>query len=231
MAKTDSPPLGESDIEITFNRPIFTDTVSKVGKSINQIEIQKSYLRADILYSDRAISISFSQPLAGAQKRFELTVSCKPLVLQLSSMALICKSLSGSALLLGVEHLHLNAKRPPSSGQDDSERKDWLEIILTFRGTKWVHVAGDYSTNIVLALQPSNRRRKTVFPALHKLCIQVPMQHHLPLRDAVLSAFMYSRQLSGSFIGVEYERLRVSDELRGTGITYTQYLLQHANLF
>ena len=227
MANIDSPPLGESDIEITFNRPIFN--VSKIGKSINPIEIQKSYLRADILYSEHAISISFSQPLPGAHKRLQLRVSCEPLVLQLSSMALICKSLSGSALLLGVEHLHLSANRPPSSGQDDSERKGWLEIIHPFRFTKWVHVAGDYPTTIVLALQLSNSWRETVLPDLHKLCIQEPKQHQLPLREAV-SAFAHSRQLSGSLIGVEYERLRV-DEQRETGMTYSQYLLQHSNLF
>ena len=226
MAKISSP-LGASHLEITFDRPIFT--VSKIGKSINQIEIQKSYLRADILYSDRAISISFTHPLAGARSRFELRVSCQPLVLQLSSMALICKTLSKSPLLLGVEHLYLSAKRPPSSGQDDSERKEWLEIIHPFRSTKWVHIAGDHSTDIVLALQLSNSWRETVLPALHKLCIQEPTdQHHLPLREAV-SSFTHSRQLSGNLIGVEYERLS-SDESCGIGIAYTQCLLQHANL-
>jgi hypothetical protein len=227
MAKIDSPPLGDSDIEITFDRPIFT--ASKIGKSINQIETQKSYLRADILYSERAISISFTQPLAGARKRFELRVSCEPLVLHLSSMALICKGLSGSALLLNVEHLYLSAKRPPSSEQDDSERKEWLEIILPFRSTKWVHVTGDHSTNIMLALQLSNSWRETLLPALHKLCIQEPERHHLPLREAV-SSFTHSRQLSGSLIGVEYERLS-SDEPHGAGMVCTQCLLQHANLF
>jgi hypothetical protein len=174
MAQIDSPPLGDSDVEITFDRPIFT--VSKISKSISRTEMQKSYLRADILYSERAISISFTRPLEGARKRLELRVSCEPLTLQMSSMALICKSLSGSALLLCVEDLYLSAKRPPSSGQDDSERKHWLEIIYPFSGTKWLHVAGDHSANIVLALQLTNNWRETLLPALHKLCIQEPEQ-------------------------------------------------------
>ena len=144
-------------------------------------------------------------------------------------MALICKSLSGSALLLGVEHLHLSAERPPSSGQDDSEGKGWLDIIHPFRGTKWVHVAVDYSTNIVLALPLSNSWREIMLPALHKLCIQEPTQHQLPFREAV-SAFMHSRHLSGRLIGMEYERLWVGDELHEIGIMYSQYLLQHSNL-
>jgi hypothetical protein len=179
MAQIDSDLLGDSEVEfveITFDRPIFT--ASQIYKSINWIEVQKSYqdsyLRADVLYSERAISISFTQPLAEARKRLELRVSCEPLALQMSSMALICKGLSKSALLLGVEDLYLIAKRPPSNGQDDSERKQWLEIIHPFRGTKWAHVSGDHSTNILLALQLSNTWRETLLPALHKLCIQEP---------------------------------------------------------
>ena len=220
--------LGDPDIEIMFDRPIFT--ISKLGKSIDQIEMQKSltYRRADILYSERAISISFTQPLAEAAKHLELRVCCEPLALQLSSMSLICKVLSGSALVLGVERLHLSAKRP-SSGQDDSERKLWLEIIHHFRGTKWVHVAGDHSTSIALALELSNTWRETVLPSLYKLYIQEPKQDYVPLREAVLS-FTHSRRLSGSFIGVEYEPLWI-DELCGTGITYTQRLLHALTRF
>ena len=218
MAQIDYPHLGDSDVEITFDRPIFT--VSKIIRSIDRIEMQKSYHRADILYSEHAISISFTQPLAGGRKRFGLRVSCKPLDLQMSSMALVCKSLSGSVLLLGVEDLHLSAGRPLSNGQDDDKCKQWLEIIYHFRGTKWVHIAGDHSTDIALALQLSNRWRETVLPALHKLYIQEPEQHCVPLQEAV-SSFTHSHRLSSKFIGVEYEQLRIG-ESRGTGITYTQ---------
>ncbi|KAH9059909.1 hypothetical protein EDB87DRAFT_1619161 [Lactarius vividus] len=204
MAEINSP-QGDSDIEITFDRPIFTVqvTVSKIGKSIDRMKMRK--LRTcRILYSECAISISFTQPLAGGPKRLELRVTCEPLVLQLSSMSLICKVLSGTALLLGVEQLHLNVKRP-SSEQDGGESKQWLEIIHHFRGTKWVHVAGDHSTSIGLALQLSNKWRETVLPSLQKLCIQGPEDHCVSLREAI-SSFTHVRQLSGSFIGVEYER-------------------------
>lgn len=227
MAQIDSPPLGDSNIEIIFDRPIFT--VSKISKSINRTEMQNSYLRADILYSERAISIIFTRPLEGARERLELRVSCEPLALQMSSTAQICKSLSGSALLLGVEDLYLSVKRPPSYGQDDSERKHWLEIIYHFRGTKWLHVAGDYSTNIVLALQLSNSWRDTLLPALHKLYIQEPEQPSVPFQEAVLS-FTHSYRLSSNFIGVEYEQQR-ADGSRGTGITYTQCVFHQLTCF
>ena len=223
----DSPPLDDSDVEITFDRPIFT--VSKISKSINRTEMQKSYLRADILCSERAISIIFTRPLEGARKRLELRVSCEPLALQMSSTALVCKGLSGSALLLGVEDLHLSANRPPSNGQDDSERKHWLEIIYHFRGTKWLHVAGDHSTNIVLALQLSNSWRDTLLPSLHKLYMQEPEQPSMPFQEAVLS-FTHSHRLSSNFIGLEYEQRR-ADGPRKTGITYTQCVFHTLTCF
>ena len=204
----DSPPLDDSDVEITFDRPIFT--VSKISKSINRTEMQKSYLRADILCSERAISIIFTRPLEGARKRLELRVSCEPLALQMSSTALVCKGLSGSALLLGVEDLHLSANRPPSNGQDDSERKHWLEIIYHFRGTMWLHVAGDHSTNIVLSLQLSNSWRDALLPSLHKLYIQEPEQSSVPFQEAV-SSFTHSHRLSSNFIGLEYEQRRANE--------------------
>jgi hypothetical protein len=114
---------------------------------------------------------------------------------------------------------HLS-QRVPTSGQDDSDREEWLKLIRPFIGTKWVHVAGEHSTNIVLALQHSQMRRETVLPALCKLCIREPEPRYAPLRDAVVS-FMHSRRLSGHIIGVEYERLWIN-ELRGTGTAFFQ---------
>ena len=228
MAQIDSPPLGDSEVEITFDRPILI--ASQIYKSINWTEVQNSYQdsyrRADVLCSERAISISFTQPLAEARKRLELRVACEPLTLQMSSMALICKSLSRSALLLGVEELHLISKRPPSNGQDDSECKQWLEIIYLFRGTKWAHVAGDHSIDILLALQLSNTWRETVLPALDKLYIQEPEEPCVALQEAVLS-FTHSHRLTSNFIGVEYEQLPRIDKPRGTGIMYDTQCLFH----
>jgi hypothetical protein len=227
MAKIDSPLLGDPDVKITFDRPILT--ASQLYKSTNWIEVQKSYQdsyrRADVLYSERAISISFTQPLAEARKRLELRVSCEPLALQMTSMALICKSLAWPALFLGVEELHLIAKRPPSNGQDDNEPKQWLEIIYHFRSTKWAHVAGDHSTNILRALQLSNTWREAVLPALHKLNIQAPEDTSVPLQEAVLS-FTYSHKLISNFIGVEYgQQPRIHKPCRTGIMYYTQYML------
>ncbi|KAN0125444.1 hypothetical protein V8E53_015484 [Lactarius tabidus] len=191
----DSPRLG--NIEITFNQPTFF--VSKLCEFIERIEMQMTHHRADILFSDLSVSISFIKPGPTCLK---LQVCCESFSLRLYSMAQICSGLS--ALLLGVEHLGISGMRP-SSRKDDSDCEGWLKLIHPFRGTKWFHVAGDHSSNIVLALRHSEMRGDTVLPALHKLCIREPEPRCVTLREAVVS-FMHSRRLSGHIFGVEYER-------------------------
>ena len=215
VARIDVPRLGEIDINF-FGQP--TMHASHLARFINRIEMQGSYRQADITSSERAISISLTQP--GVPSRLELQISCKLLARQLSHMAQICNGLSAS--LLGVEDLRICVTRP-TSGQDDSDREEWLELTRPFRGTKWFHVAGEHSTNFVLALQhPEMRsyRRETVLPVLYKLCVRVPEPRYAPLRDAVVS-FIHSRRLSGHIIGVEYERSCIN-ELRGTGTAFLQ---------
>ncbi|KAI9454587.1 hypothetical protein BJY52DRAFT_1213664 [Lactarius psammicola] len=206
LTRIDSPCLQVWDIKVTlFNEFIFDP--SKLSEFINRIGLQKSHLRADILSSERAISISFTRP--EAPTRLELQVSCKPLALQLNHMVQICKGLS--TFLRGVEHLRISATQP-SPGKDNSVHKEWIKVICLFRGTKWVHVAGDHSTNILRALQ----LRKRPLPALHGLYIAQPGPRHAPLREAVVS-LMASRRVSGHPIVVEYEQLCDINEQHGTG--------------
>ena len=222
MARIDAPRLG--DIDIRFFSQSKMDA-TQLGRFINQIEMQKSHRRADIISSERAISISFTQP--ETPSRLELQVSCKLLDRQLSCMAQICNGLS--AFLLGVEHLRICATRP-TSGQDVSDRREeWLRLTRPFRGTKWFQVAGDHSKNIVLALQHYEIPGGYVLPALYKLCIREPDPRYAPLQEAVAS-FIQSRRSRGDAIGVEYERLRVN-KLRGTGTAFARCsFLSRANV-
>ena len=209
VARIDAP--GLRDIEITFsNRRIFG--ASKLSGFIDRIEMQKSHLRADILSSECAISISLTQP--GAPTCLKVQVSCEPLSGQVYSMAQICGHFSD--FISRVEDLRINVTRP-SSGHDDVDAGRLLDIFDSFTGVKWFHVAGNFSTDIVVALRPSERWRKNALPALHKLCIREPEPHCAPLREAV-GSFTHSRRLSGCFIAVEYERQWIGGERRGTGM-------------
>ena len=80
----------------------------------------------------------------------------------------------------------------------------WNSLSAPFIGAKWLHLAGDFSTDIALALYRSDMRRETFLPAMYKLCIREPEPHCASLRMAVVS-FMVPRWLSGHLIAVEYE--------------------------
>ena len=214
----DPPLLG--DIEITFDQPTFL--VPKLGEFINQIEMQKSHHRADVLFCDRSVSISLNQQASTCLK---LQVISESLRLRLHSIAQICSHFP--AFLYGVEDLRVSVMQP-LSGQDDDNHEGWLELFHAFRGTKWVHVAGDYSTNIVLALQHSEMQCETVLPALHKLYIREPGSRYAPLQEAACS-FMYLRRLSGNIIGVEFERLSI-DEHRVSGTTLANASFYHSSM-
>ena len=212
--RIDAPRL--IDIEIGFfGQP--PRNPSRLFRFIDRIEMQKSHRQADILASEQAIFMSLTSP--EAPSRLELQIFCKPLARQLSCMAQICNE--SSAFLLGVEHLCISVTCAKSK-RDDSDREEWLKLTRPFLGTKWVDVAGEHSTNLVLALQHSQIRGETVLPALCKLCLRVPQPRYEPLRDAVVS-FLRSRRLSGHIIAMEYERSWIN-ERRGRGTAFVQAL-------
>jgi len=213
VAGIDTPRLG--DIKLTFFKESIPDH-SKLSEFIDRIPILKSYRRADILSSERAISISLKPP--GTPARLKLQFFNKPLSVRLSSLAQIC--IHSSTFPFNVEDLRISVTRQPRRKDILCDRQ-WLGLLSSFTGVKWFHLDGNLSTNIVRILQLPDSRHETVLPALHKLYIPQPGPRHAPLPEAVVS-FMTSHRLSGHPIGVEYERLRHISELRGTGTVYAQ---------
>ena len=205
LAIIDAPRL--ADIEITF----FDETIFAPSNLPEfQMEMQMSYRRSDIIFSEDSVSISLTRP---ASTSFKFQVFCKPFSRRLSSLADFCTRFS--AFLSFVEDLRI-CITSTSSGPIDSDHEEWLKLIHAFEGTKWFHLAGnsDITTEIALALKPS----QTVLPSLHKLCIQEPVSHYAPLREAVV-LFMHARLLSCHFIGVEYE-MPFINELDRIGTTF-----------
>ena len=205
---------GLRDIEITFfDKRIFY--VPKLLEFVDRIKMQKSPRWADILSSERAISISLTQQ--GAPTRLRLRVLCKTSRLQPFCVAQICTFFS--AFLFRVEDIRISTTQL-SSAQDDNNCEQWLRTIRQFSGAKWLHIAGEHLTNVVRALQLSDKRRETVLPVLHKICIQEPAARSALSQDALVP-FMRSCWLSGRFIAVEYERLWTNG-LREKGTTDAQ---------
>ncbi len=209
VARVDAPLL--CNIEITFFDEFLFD-VCNLSELIDRMDRTRSCRQAEIVFADHSVSISLTQPTPTCLK---LEVVSEPLLRrQLFSLVQICRRFS--AFLWRVEDLSFRDIRSPTKHDGAVQ---WRDLIRLFRGTKWLRVIGNFSTDIVLALhQPSRRGGETFLPAMHKLCIQEPEPHCAPssLRMAVES-LMNSRRLLGHFIGVEYERLW-ADEPREIGI-------------
>jgi hypothetical protein len=202
VTRIDTPLLGQ--IKVTFlNKSNFD--LSKLRTFISQTGMHKSHRRANILAYDLSTSISLTRPGDNAYLKLRL----RRFILlsdQLFFMAQICAQFS--AFLFNVEDLLISVTRHSRRG-DIFDGREWLEGLNSFPGVKWFHVFGNFSTDIVRAL---DTRRK--LPALHKLYMPQPASRHERLTEAVVS-LMSSRQLSGHPIAVEYEQ-------RGTGIVHKQ---------
>ena len=215
VLRIDAPRIG--DIQITHFDKSLIDTL-RLGKFLDRIEMHKSHHQAHILSSEHAISITLTRRGAPTclKLRF-LSESSEPLSVLFRILPYF------SACFLNVEDLRISTARPPS--HNNSEQ--WLELITLFTGVKWLHLDGNDSANIALAIHKADSRHKTVLPALHKFYLPHPGPHHTRLSEAVVS-FMTSRWRTGHPIGVEYDRLCRISELDGGGTSparclYTTY--------
>ena len=210
-ARIDASRLGNIDVTF-FSQPLPMD-LQQLDQFINRIAMHKSHRQADILLSENAISISFTQP--ESPTRLELQVTCDSFSLQLEYMAQICNCLN--TFPFGIEYLRVCATSGRHYPYLDPYREGWQNLLTLFRSTKWAYVTRGISTSILIALQRP-RQGPSLLPALHKLCIQEP---NPPQQRKVVGSFIHSRLLSGHIIAVEYERLRIN-ELDGAGTTLYQ---------
>jgi hypothetical protein len=149
--RTDAPCL--ENVEITFFHQLTLD-VSRLGRFVDRIEVQKPHDQAEILISRHAISITFTQRRTFA--RIRLQVSCEQFDWKLSSMARICDHFS-SSFTLGVEDLCIKTTQPwtqQSSGHDVDGEEQWLELIRSFNGAERFGLRTELVTDILHALQP-----------------------------------------------------------------------------
>ena len=204
--RIDGPRLG--DIQVTLIDGSILNP-SKLGEFIDRIEIRNSLRQARILSSERAISISLTQP--GVPTCFDLRSVDESISNQLYAMSKHILP-SFSALLPNVEDLRISATQVSRSFNDEQ----WLDVLYLFPCVKWLHLDLN-STKIVHALQGIHWRTKTtVLPTLYKLYLPQPRSRHAPLSEA-LGSFITSRWRSGCPIWVEYERSCCRNDSRGTG--------------
>ena len=193
VSRIDAPLL--ADINVTFLDISIFD-LPELRKFTVRTGMHEMHNRAVILASELAVSISLTRPGDPTCLTFQLYLTSSSQ--QLYFIARICVQFS--AILCNVEELLISVQH---SRPEDKLDGRWLESLNSFIGVKWFCVAGTLSTDIVCTLLPSDTRRETVLPALHKLYILEPA----PLTWA-LKSLITSRQLSGHPVAVEYERRR-----------------------
>ncbi len=222
-ARIDAPRLGDIDITF-FNQP--TMDASQLCQFIDRIEIHNIHRQADILTSERAVSISTSQP--GAPTRLKLGISSEQLDWQLASLAQICTHFS--PLILRVEGLAIGTTELSSlQGDIDSDGEQWVALIRSFSSAKDFRVAGELATCILSALaEPNANGEHSVWlPALRTLSLSgVEWTVTGPLGEAVES-FIDSRRLSGSPIEVYPPHMRPRYSCTFCNRSFIQ--LQHLN--
>jgi hypothetical protein len=200
VARIDAPRL--KDIDITFfSQP--TMDASELGQFIERIDMQTSLTEADIQVTAHAISISVKNSSTSTLLR--LQISCQQLDWQMSSMAQVCDQFS--PFLFGIQHIALNTN-DWSSGNDDVEGGQWLQLVRSFGGALTISIAGERATGLFCALRPADEGNTTntavqpVLPALHTLRIRRLIPLDWPFWDAAQS-LITSRGLSGHPIGLQ----------------------------
>ncbi|KAH8984721.1 hypothetical protein EDB92DRAFT_2116998 [Lactarius akahatsu] len=188
VARIDAPVLEDIDITL-FSQP--TMDASQLGRFVERIGIQVPLSQAEVQMSGHAISISFTS--SGSSTPLRLQISCKQLDWQLSSMTQVCDQFS--PFLSGVKNLRINSTQL-SSGQNDVNGEQWLELIRAFGGATDLRVASELTTAILCALGLVEGGHATVLPSLRHLHIENPTAMNEPSCDGLL-AFITSRFRSG----------------------------------
>jgi hypothetical protein len=198
VSRLEAPLL--SHIKITFFNQLIFDT-PLLRHFISRTEIVREAYQADILCE--AATVAFRLYSRNGTE-IALSISCKPLDWQISSLAQVCSTSFPS--LPTLEHLDIDIDidiGPDSllNWQDDMEDTQWLDLLRPFTSVKDWHLSEILVPFIAPALQELSGERVTeVLPVLQNLFLEGPMPSG-PVKEAIRK-FIATRQLSGCPITV-----------------------------
>jgi hypothetical protein len=131
-----------------------------------------------------------------------LDISCRPLDLQLSSLAQIFNS--ALSHLLTFEHLQIYSRRKHRQGE--AENAQWLEVLLSCISVKDIVLHEDSITHVVPALEDLAGERvqrvTEVLPALQNIFVQ-SQQQSKPVKKAI-GKFAAAHRLKGRPVTVHH---------------------------
>ena len=194
VAGIDAPLL--DNLRITFFNQLLFDT-PRLSQFISRIPKFKAYDEARVMTVtpfDSVVSVSTFD------KKLDLTIRCRQLDWQLSSLAQVCSSSFPQTLISTVEHLYVEDEPYPPRGPEDVESSQWLELLHPFTAVKHLYVHPTLMPSIVPALQELVGERATeVLPMLQALFLgKFPSK---PVQQAI-EMFVAARNFAGHPIAV-----------------------------
>src|SRR5216683_262039 len=210
VSRLEAPLLGNT--EITFFNQLIFDT-PQLRHFISRTEIVRESHQAYISCDTDTVLFSLYPQEGTEDEEVKLSISCKPLDWQISSLAQVCSS--SFPPLPTLEHLDIVIETDPNSPlewQDDMEDTQWLELLRPFTSVKDLDLSEASVPFVAPALQGLSRERVTeVLPALQHLSLTGP-QPSGPVKEAI-GKFIAARQLAGCPVTVHHRDRASNDEL------------------
>jgi F-box-like len=205
VARIDAPWL--DSIRITFFHQLIFD-IPQLAQFMRRTTRLQAPNEAHVNFNDSGVQVG-SLPLRldfedkSIEDKSRLSISCRDLDWQLSSLAQVFTSFFPSIYMVG--HLYISAPRKlPSKWQDVTENVQWLEFFHPFIGVKSLYVCDEYAQCIAPALQEIVGERVTdVLPALESLFMEdLPPSGPRQAAQEAIGQFVAARQLSGHPVAV-----------------------------
>ena len=196
VARLDAPLLDYIWIvlfhQLIFDISQFIQFTRRTTGSIAYNEVRMDFCQFDV-------RVVFLPQIGTFCKGPNLTIRCRVLEWQLSSLAQLCTSFSPS--IYTVEHLYIYSRSLRSQWQDDIENVQWLEVFHPFTALKNLYVSEKFVQGIVTALQALIEESLTdVLPALESVFLEGFQSSGL-VQEAI-GQFIAARQLSGHPVAV-----------------------------
>jgi len=206
VSRLEAPLLSYTDItffnQLTFDTPLLRHFISRT-------ETVRAAYRAHISrYPDIVRFGLYLRNGTDEELGVMLSISCKPLDWQISSLAQVCSA--SFPPLLALERLDIDIEmrlNSPLEWQDDMEDTQWLDLLHPFTSVKDLALSEGSVPFVAPALQELSGERVTeVLPALENLFLEGPLQSG-PVKRAIRA-----RQLSGCPVTVRHRYGAGDDE-------------------
>jgi hypothetical protein len=189
-------------VNLTFFNQLVFDTL-EFPPFIGRADNFSTLKRAEVIFNYVFVRIRlFPQIRPDDHATLYLTISCRQLDWQVSSLAQVCSTFLTPFTALERLVIEEGSRWRPLE-QEDMDDDQWLELLRPFASIKHLHLFKDLAIRIAPALQGLVADSVTnVLPALQNLFLVMPEQSG-PVKEA-FTQFVSARRLSGHPVVVHY---------------------------